>query len=113
MSVAEFKKVIARDVQIVGYIRSWEIVNETPNAIKARLIVNNYCFIQIYVNVRKRLKNYVVILNGLRLYGRDCDGGKWHKHPWNNHDNHEFDEEIPLKDFLFEVYEGLMEKELI
>lgn len=48
-----------------------------------------------------------------RIYGKDCDGGRWHKHPWNNPAKHEFTREIPLKDFLFEAYEGLKKKNIL
>lgn len=113
MSTAEYKDEIKALAKEVGYIKDLVIVDETTNTIKIRLIVNKFCYIQIYVNFKKDLKNYAVIINRQRVYGRDSDGGKWHIHPWEASNKHEFTKKISLKDFLFEAYKELLKSNIL
>lgn len=113
VNIAKFKENVLSSIRDVGFIRRVEVVDETANTIKIRLAVNNFCFIQVYVNLKKNISNYVVVLNGQRIYGRDCDCGKWHSHLWENPDKHKFTQAVPLKEFLFEAYEGLRNRGII
>lgn len=110
---SSFKQEISRLIHEVGYLADFEIIDETANTLKIRLVINKVCFIQIYLNVKKNLKNYAVVLDGRRIYGMDKDGGRWHLHPWDDPDKHKLTKEILLRDFLFNVYDGLSEKGLL
>ena len=83
----------------------------TANTIKSRLEVSRTCFIQIYRNVKKNLTNFVLIAGNTRIYGRDCDGGNWHRHPYEEPDSHDFSHEgsrqVELSEFLQDVQEIL------
>ncbi|MFH1362345.1 MAG: hypothetical protein ABIH69_06820 [bacterium] len=113
MKVAGFKRNLMELVGEVGYIKKLEIIAETANTLKVRLVINDFCFIQVYVNFKKRLKNYVLILHDQRVYGKDCDAGRWHEHPWRDPEKHIFKKEVPLKVFFFEVYNGLRKRNLL
>lgn len=84
---------------------------KTPNTIKIKLYITASCFIQIYQNIQKDVRNYVIISGNQRLFGRDCDGGKWHCHPLDDPDSHDFSKdgaiEVSLEDFLYEAGEKL------
>src|SRR4030042_1172628 len=84
---------------------------EKKNIIKIKLSISPTCFIQIYQNIQKGVKSFVVVSGNQRLFGRDCDGGVWHCHPVENPDSHDFSEdgtkEVSLEDFLYEAGERL------
>ena len=92
-------------------------LDKTANTIKLRLHVTTDCFIQIYVNVQKKLVNYVLILDRSRIYGRNRDGGIWHRHPYENPDAHDFGPEgakdVSLEEFLIEVQQVLQRQGIL
>ncbi len=94
------------------FIEKVETLLRTPNTIKIKLSITSTCFIQIYQNIQKGIKSYVVVSGNQRLFGRDCDGGAWHSHPIENPDSHNFSQdgarEVSLEDFLYEVSEKLV-----
>lgn len=94
------------------FVEKAETLLKTPNTLKIKLSVTPTCFIQIYQNIQKDIKSYVVVSGNQRLFGRDCDGGIWHSHPIENPDSHNFSEngmrEVSLEDFLYEVSEKLV-----
>ncbi|WP_290597686.1 MULTISPECIES: hypothetical protein [unclassified Archaeoglobus] len=51
------------------------------------------------------------------MFGRDCVGGEWHKHPFENPDDHDFGEdsskEVSVSEFFEEVFRLLVEKGLV
>ena len=95
-----------------AFVEKAETLLKTPNTIKIKLSITSTCFIQIYQNVQKNIKSFVVISGNQRLFGRDCDGGVWHSHPIENPDGHDFSEdgvkEVSLEDFLYEASEKLV-----
>ncbi|MFC1496369.1 hypothetical protein ACFL52_03035 [Candidatus Margulisiibacteriota bacterium] len=113
MKTSQIKEEIFTLCKDVSYFESFNVIEETSNTIKIRLTVSNNCFVQIYINTKKRLKNYVLVFNGQRIYGCDNDGKKWHIHPWKNPSKHKNSKEINLKEFLFEVYNGLVERGIV
>jgi len=94
-----------------SFIRRVVTLDKTASAIKLRLHITTECFVQIYTNVRKNLVNYVLVLDRSRIYGRNCDGGTWHRHPYENPDAHDFGpegaKEVSLEEFLIEVQQIL------
>ena len=82
-----------------------------PNTLKVRLKITSECFVQVYQNLRKGIVNYVLVAGSGRVYGKDCDGGRWHRHPANDPDSHDFSregsKEVDLREFLEEVYDVL------
>jgi len=51
------------------------------------------------------------------LFGRDSVGGKWHKHPFENPDEHDFSRngrrEVSVSEFFNEVFNLLRKSGLI
>lgn len=96
------------------FIQRAVTIDKTANTIKLRLHITKECFAQVYTNVQKKLVDHVLILNWNRIYGRDCDGGAWHRHPYDNPDAHDFSpegaREVSLEEFLIEVQQ-ILEKE--
>jgi hypothetical protein len=96
----------------IAFIEKAETLLKTPNTVKIKLSITSTCFIQIYQNVQKNIKSYVVVSGNQRLFGRDCDGRVWHSHPIENPDGHDFSEdgikEVSLEDFLYEASEKLV-----
>lgn len=96
------------------FVISYEIEEKTVSILKAKLIFNENLFIQVYLNIRRPKISFSLILNDIRLYGRDFLWGEWHRHPFESPDSHdksqEGTKEVPLKGFFLEVL-LLLEKE--
>ncbi|OGB90462.1 hypothetical protein A2625_00745 [candidate division WOR-1 bacterium RIFCSPHIGHO2_01_FULL_53_15] len=113
MTVDKIRHEIVLSADKAGFIRKAELIDETDNTLKLRLLVSRACFVQVYVNTRKNIINYVVVLNGQRIFGLDCDGGRWHQHPWSAPNKHQPADNISLDDFLFDAYEKLKGRGII
>lgn len=111
MNVDEFEQGVYRTAAEWSFIRSVETIDRTDYAIKLRLHVDTECFIQVYANVAKEILSYTVVLNRLRVYGRDNDGGEWHRHPHGSPESHdrspEGQREVALSAFLAEAQQIL------
>ncbi len=94
------------------FIKKAETLLKTPNTVKIKLTITPTCFLQIYQNIQKGIKSYVVISGNQRLFGRDCDGGAWHCHPIDDPDRHDFSrqgsKEVSLEELLYETGEKLI-----
>ncbi len=92
-------------------------VDKTDYAIKLQLDIATDCFVQVYANLRKQLLSYALVLNRKRIYGRDCDGGRWHLHPYENAESHDFGPEgakvTSLEEFLGETQRILAKEGLL
>ena len=94
-----------------------DILNMTTSVLKVRLVIDTDIYIQIYENVRKPKASYTLIIGNNRFYGRDMRESFWHRHPIDNPDIHDDSEEasrsITISEFVQEVKEILIQKELI
>jgi hypothetical protein len=58
-----------------------------------------------------------VELNRSRIYGRDCEGGLWHRHPAEAPEQHDFSVEgqraVTLDEFLREAQQVLQDRDLL
>lgn len=92
-------------------IRWTTLLDKTEHAIKMRLHIDSACFVQVYANPKKSLISYTLVLDRTRIYGRDCDGGQWHRHPYSAPDSHDFSGEgsrpVTLSEFLAETQQIL------
>jgi len=99
------------------FIQDTRTVLKTTHTIKIRLDITGECFIQIYQNIQKDITSYVAVLGHERIYGRDCDGGIWHRHPEKDPSGHDFSSEgvrdVSLDEFLFETQEVLLKKGIL
>jgi len=64
-----------------AFIRRIATLDKADHAIKIRLYVDDECFVQVYTNIGKGLLSFTLIINRIRMYGRDCEGGAWHRPP--------------------------------
>jgi hypothetical protein len=100
-----------------AFVQQVETVDKTDDAIKLRLLIDTDCFVQVYVNTRKQIISYVVVINRARILGRDCDGGSWHWHPPARPDQHDFSPEgqraVSLDEFLKETQQVLQDQGLL
>ncbi len=107
MSINELEQEIINIASQFHYIKHVVTLLKTPNTIKVRLEITFSTYIQIYHNIQKNVVSYVLIMANHRMYGRDRDGGFWHRHTVENPDSHDFSEEgsreITLDEFLLEV----------
>jgi len=64
--------------------------------------------------VEKRIISFALVLNRARIYGRDNDGGEWHRHPYGNPEDHDHSPEgrkaVSLAIFLEET-QAILEAE--
>jgi hypothetical protein len=91
--------------------------DKTDHALKMRLHIMPDCFIQVYTNLEKNLLSYAMVLNRTRVYGRDSEGGRWHRHPYAAPDDHDFSPDgmraVSLTQFLLEVQQILQEEAIL
>lgn len=89
----------------------------TKFSAKYRLIVREDFYIQIYVNVRNGTHGFALVQKGERLYGRDSENWRWHRHPVEDPNAHDFSaegvKEVSVEEFLREVQGILARKGLI
>ena len=88
MSIEEAKAEIASTTRWFPFIGSVLLVDETDSAVKYRFFIDASLFVQIYRNVETGTTNYVLIRDFMRVYARDCYDGIWHRHPFEDPDEH-------------------------
>jgi hypothetical protein len=110
--IDDVEKQIYETASKFPFIKKVETLLKTQNTIKIKLSITSICFIQVYQNIQKGIKNYVLVSGNQRLFGRDCDGGEWHCHPLENPDAHDFSDEgarpVSFEEFMYEVSERLV-----
>ena len=77
MSPDEFEEVVRTTAADWAYIQWISLLDKTEHALKMRLHIDSACFVQVYANPQKTLWSYTLVLNRTRIFGRDCDGGRW------------------------------------
>lgn len=111
MTAAEFERDVQQVADQWAYVQWVVTVDKTDYAVKLRLHVDAECFIQVYANVQKGLISFTLVLNRMRIYGRDCEGGVWHRHPHTDPGTHDFSPEgsraVTLAHFLAEAQQIL------
>jgi hypothetical protein len=97
------------------YVRLAILVHRPP-VLKARLYIKHDVFIH-YRNDAFNSTSFTLIIAGKRIYARDQVRGKWHRHPKDNPDSHDYGEggSIPVNfnEFLEEVDQILSELDII
>jgi len=100
-----------------AFIRTMADLDRTDNALRLRLIIDETMFIQVYANSKKRKLNFALVSLGQRIFGKDSEGGTWHKHPFEAPERHEFvgdaGKPVTLTEFVMEVEELLLKESLL
>ena len=107
MNVADLLAQLPLEARRRPYIRRLVILEQTALLIKARFIISNDIFVQVYRNDRFDSTNLALVHNQRRIYGRDQLGGSWHRHALATPELHDRStlgrRAIALNDFLNEV----------
>ncbi len=115
MNINDF--IAALELASSKYMIKPRILIKTENAVKARIEISDNIYVQFYYHQISDTSNYVLVGWNRRLYGRDSVGGKWHRHPFKNPQEHDFigngANEVTPEKFLDEVFEILLREELI
>ena len=115
--VDAWEREIAAAARAFTFVRTIQTLDKNPAALKVRLLLGPEFFVQIYINVDTDVQNLVLVLGRQRLYGRDCVGGVWHRHPHDNPDAHDFSpagaNPVTVADFLGEVQELVEQMDLL
>ena len=80
MNVSELAADLQKELRRRKYFLRLEILDQTPNLLKARLYISSELFVQAYRNDRYDTTNLVLVHGGQRLYARDQIDGQWHRH---------------------------------
>lgn len=117
MNTGAVEREVQRTAAGWAFVQRVETVDQTDDAIKLRLHIAPDCLVQVYINTRKQITSYAVVFNRARIFGRDCDGGSWHRHPPATPDQHDFSPEgqraVSLDEFLKETQQVLQDKGLL
>jgi len=112
VTIEGLKKEIIATSRKFAFINEIRLLDETDSAVKFRMIIDNLNFIQVYQNISSGTVNYLLVHGFMRVYGRDCCDGTWHKHPFGNPSSHNFSPEatkhVSLYEFLKEVEKYLI-----
>ncbi len=87
MNLADF--VDALEIATSKYLCKLRILAKTENTIKARIQISDRIYVQFYFHQVSGTTNYVLVGWDNRLFGRDCIGGSWHRHPFENPQAHD------------------------
>jgi len=103
--------------QAFGFIRAVADLDRTDNALRLRLIIDETMFVQVYANSKKKKLNFALISMGQRIFGRDSEAGRWHTHPFESPERHEFTgnagKPVTLTEFVMEVEDLLLRESLL
>ncbi len=95
-------------------IRELKVIEKTKSILKARLYFSDDIFVQVYVNIRRPKKSYAVIVNDIRIFGKDYVFGLWHLHPFESPQKHDDFEgakkPVTMEEFVEEAAFILSEK---
>lgn len=99
------------------FVRDTDIVEQTQATVTIHLTIGPELFVQAFLSESSQRLSLALIGSGGRLYGRDCEHGKWHRHPFGQPEQHELTPEgmsvRPLTQFMSEVEEIVVEHDLI
>lgn len=101
----------ATEVETAGrrfaFIRAVIRLDATRFSVKYRLDVTDDLYVQAYANFQNGTIGLALVYQGRRLYGRDCENWRWHRHPAAAPETHDFSSEgtkaITIEDFLLEA----------
>jgi hypothetical protein len=100
-----------------SFVQAVLTTDKNPAALKMRLALGPEFFVQVYINVVTGTQNFTLVLGRQRLCARDCVGGVWHRHPYEDPDAHDFSAEgarpVTVVEFLTEVQELIEEAGLL
>ncbi|MFX1299181.1 MAG: hypothetical protein ACFFD2_30510 [Promethearchaeota archaeon] len=117
MRIEDLEKEAKDAVKKFPFIKTVEVVEKHRAAIKLRLYISENFYIQTYYNIKTKTTNFVAILGGQRIFGRDCVRDNWHLHPFHDPDSHNFSSEgtkkTTLTGFLEELQEVIEKEELL
>lgn len=115
MKLAEFIEELEKAASKYG--SRLRILAKTENAVKARIEISENIYVQFYFHQVSGTTNYVLVGWENRLYGRDCVGGDWHKHPFDNPEAHDRTGNganyVTPEEFLDEAFGILLKEKLI
>ncbi len=115
MNLADF--IFALEKAASKYSLKPRVLIRTNNAVKARIEISDNIYVQFYFHQTSGTSNYVLVGWNNRLYGRDCVGGNWHRHPFENPEVHETTgdgaKDATPEEFIDEVFEILLRENLI
>ncbi|MCZ7380992.1 MAG: hypothetical protein O8C64_05410 [Candidatus Methanoperedens sp.] len=115
MKLAEFIEALEKAAS--KYSSRLRILAKTENAVKARIEISDNIHVQFYFHEVSGTTNYVLVGWENRLYGRDCVGGDWHKHPFDNPEAHDRTGDgtnyVTPEEFLDEAFGILLKEKLI
>ncbi len=114
-SVDDWEREIAALAALFPCVRTVQTLDKNLEALKMRLFLGGNLFVQLYVNLVTGTRNFVLVLGGHRLFGRDCEEGRdWHCHPFGEPTRHDFGPDgarpVTVLEFLLEVQE-IIERE--
>jgi hypothetical protein len=99
------------------FIRTWQITDRTNSTATVRLEIDTEFFVQVFLSERSSRPSLALIGTSGRLYGRDRERGKWHRHPFGLQYVHEATHEgmssHPVMQFMAEVEDILLSNDLL
>jgi hypothetical protein len=99
------------------FVQDVKIIEQTNATVTLHLTIGSDLLVQAFLSQISQRLSFALIGPGGRLYGRDHEHEKWHRHPFGQAELHEPTPEgmsaRPLTQFMAEVEKILVEHGLI
>jgi hypothetical protein len=99
------------------FVRDINIIEQTQATVTVHLMIDADLFVQAFLSESSQRLSFALVGQSGRLYGRDREHGRWHRHPFGQPEQHEPTSEgmsvLPLTQFMAEVEKILVEQHLL
>jgi hypothetical protein len=99
------------------FVQTFKVIERTDATVTLHFIIDPGLFVQVFFSQRSGRLSFALISTSGRLYGRDREHGLWHRHPFEQPEQHEPTptgmSPQPITQFLTEVEEILVKNDLI
>jgi hypothetical protein len=116
MTLSDCLQEIREAERAYWFVQGLAEIEQTDEVLKARLEIQAGLFVHVFFSEASGRFQLALVKNSQRLYGRDCEDGLWHLHPYGTVDQHlPTPGEVgprPIMQFMREVEQLLLENEL-
>jgi hypothetical protein len=117
MTISDLRQELREAEQRLWFIQQIVEPEELDDAVKARLDIRENLFVQVFFSETTGRTSFALVLGTQRIFGRDCEQGQWHEHPYAGPPVHQPVPEgmspRPLLQFLVDVERILIDNDLI
>ena len=112
ISVEAFREEIHRLARRNFPDSEWEVHEQNPFRLKARVLLSPGLFIEVFYSPRTRRISFALLKGRERIFGIDNLNG-WHRHPFGEVERHQPIGEPSLQEIFMEIKDVVVSRELL